>query len=322
MRTNGQITRIANEIFANSQEGLNKLVETKKDAVKSLKKADVAQGVAIIQDIVSAVDTILKGAYAEGVALPAHLTKIAYSEEKLDVITVSVRSRLKAATKYRKDTEIVVDDNIVAAVGKALTDSLYEMFYIEQANENIIELNAKIEEICTANEIPFTFGFAVDAESDAYVLSIDNNKVVFNASISAAHSISELGIFKGGDEYNELVAKEATEKLVNSLKAVQSTTQIIKADIAVIKTVTGVSTKKRASKLIRGSYHRNARYLDRFKEGVAYFDETVKIGKEEVEVFALVNKAEDGTVTVVLDPFNVKDNFKVDFDVVKAIKKF
>lgn len=322
MRTNGQITRIANDIFANSQEGLNKLIETKKAAVKSLKKADIAQGVAIIQDIVGAVDTVLKGAYSEGVSLPQHLTKLAYSEDKLDVVTISVRSRLKAATKYRKDTEITVNDDIVASIGKAVTDALYEMYYIEQANENIAELNAKIEEICTANEIPFSFGFAIDNESNAYVLSIDNNKVIFNASVSAAHSISELGIFKSGDEYNDLVAKEATEKLVASLKAVQTTTQIIKADIAIIKTVTGVSTKKRASKLIRESYHRNSRYLDRFKEGIAYFDETVKVGKEEVEVFSLINKAADGTITVVLDPFNVKDNFKVDFDVVKAIKKF
>ena len=56
------------------------------------------------------------------------------------------------------------------------------------------------------------------------------------------------------------------QKLVASLKAVQTPVQLIKGNVALIKEVTGVSTKKRASKLIRGSYHRRAKFLTVLKQ--------------------------------------------------------
>lgn len=321
MKTNGQITKIANGTYKEAVEGLNNLIEVKKTAVKGIEKMSVDEGIALISGIVADVEAIVKAPRVDGFGLPEFLSKIQYTDGSLDTITISIRSKLKSAVKFSKSYDINVDKDIVENIGKAYLGALVELFYIEVAQENAEDLNEKIAEICAANEIPFTFSFAVVPDSDAIVLAVDNNSVQFNAKVASAHEIANLGIFQSGDSYYELVCKESTEKLINDLKAVQTTPQLIKSNIELIKDVTGVSTKKRASKLIRGSYHRQAKFLGGVKAGIGYFDETVKIGKEEVEVFALVEKAENGDLSVVLNPFDVKTLLNVDFDVIKEVKK-
>lgn len=321
MKSNSVITKIAEGIYAEATTGLENLKKVNEARVASIQGKSVDEGLAIISDIVADIESVLKAPRVEGTGLPAYLSKIVAKETDLDTVTVSVRTKLKADYKYRKDTVVAVDADFITNAGKAYLDALYEMFYIEQAMENVTELNAKVAEIIAENEIGYGFEFAVDTDTDAMVLAIDNNKVVFNASVSRAHAISTLGIFQGGDEYSNLVCKEATENLVAALKSVQTPVQLIKANVGLIKEVTGVSTKKRASKLIRGSYHRQAKFLNGVKEGVGYFEETVKINGEDVEVFALVQKAEDGTLSVVLNPFNMKDLFNVEYDVLADVKK-
>lgn len=321
MRTNKEIVQIADGIYAEATESLANLAKVKKDKVSSIAGKSVAEGIEIIQGLIADIEAVLKAPRVDGVGLPAYLSRMTYSENNLDKITITVRTKLKSDYKYRKDTVVAVDDNFIINAGKAYIDALYDMFYIEEAIANVNTLNDKIAEIIAENEIPFSFKFVVDASTDAIILSINNKEVVFNANIARAHDISSLAIFKSGDEYNDLICREATEKLVESLKSVQTTVQLIKSNVAIIKTITGVSTKKRASKLIRGSYHRQAKYLGGVKSGIGYFDETVKVNGEDTDVFALVAKAEDGSLSVVLDPFNVKDLFNVDFDVIAAVKE-
>lgn len=321
MRTNKEIVAIADGIYEEATTALANLSEVKKAQVSAIVGKTVEEGLDTIQAIIADVEAVLKAPRIDGVGLPAYLSKLTYDEGSTDKVTISVRTKLKSEYKYRKDTVVTVDDDFILNAGKAYIDALYDMFYIEQAIENVSALNDKIAEIIAENEIPFGFKFVVDASTDAVVLSINNDEVVFNANIAKAHEIANLGIFKSGDEYNDLICKEATDKLVASLKAVQTPVQLIKGNVALIKEITGVSTKKRASKLIRGSYHRQAKYLNGVKAGVGYFEETVKINGEDVEVFALVAKAEDGTLSVVLNPFNIKDLFNVDFDVIAAVKE-
>lgn len=321
MRTNKEIVAIADGIYAEATAALANLSEVKKAQVDSIVGKTVEEGLDTIQTIIADVEAVLKAPRIDGVGLPAYLSKLTYDEGSTDKVTISVRTKLKSEYKYRKDTVVIVDADFILNAGKAYIDALYDMFYIEQAIENVSALNDKIAEIIAENEIPFGFKFVVDASTDAVVLSINNDEVVFNANIARAHEIANLGIFKSGDEYNDLICKEATDKLVASLKAVQTPVQLIKGNVALIKEITGVSTKKRASKLIRGSYHRQAKYLNGVKAGVGYFEETVKINGEDVEVFALVAKAEDDTLSVVLNPFNIKDLFNVDFDVIAAVKE-
>lgn len=321
MRSNKEIVQIAEGIYSEATSALANLAEVKKSQVTSISGKSVSEGIAVIQSLVADIEAVLKAPRVDGVGLPAYLSKITYDEDKIDRVTVSVRTKLKSDYKYRKDTVVTVDENFIINAGKAYIDALYDMFYIEEAIANVNALNEKVATIIAENDINFSFKFVVDATTDAIVLAIDNNEVVFNANIARAHDISSLGIFKSGDEYNDLICKEATGKLIAALKTVQTPVQLIKGNVALIKEVTGVSTKKRASKLIRGSYHRQAKYLNGVKAGVGYFDETVKINGEDVEVFALVSKAEDGQLTVVLNPFDVKTLYNVDFDVIAEVKK-
>ena len=320
MRTNKEIVKIADGIYAEATASLTKLADVKKAQVASIVGKSVADGIEVIQNIVADIESVLKAPRVEGVGLPAYLSKLTYEDGSMDKITVSVRTKLRSAYKYRKDTVVTVDEDLVMTIGKAYIDALYDMFYIEEAIANVEALNEKVAAIIEENEIPYTFKFAVNADTDAIVLSVDNDVVVFNANIAKAHDIARLGIFSSGDEYNNLICKEATDKLVASLKAIPTTVQLIKGNVALIKEVTGVSTKKRASKLIRGSYHRQAKYLGTVKAGVGYFEETVKINGEDTEVFALVSKAEDGTLAVVLNPFDIKTLYNVEFDVIEAVK--
>lgn len=321
MKTSSSINRVKDGIYAQCSSNLATLAEVRKSSVAELKKAGVDRGLAILSELLGSINSIVNAPVIEDLKLPECISKVETTDtDKFTQFTLSIRSKLKAPIKFRQDTVIAVDDNVIENISKAFISALFEMFYNEVATANVAELNAKIEEICAQEEIPCMFSFQV-ADTDAIVLSISDSKVVFNASITKALSISDLGIFQSGDAYNELICREATARLVDSLKASTTTTQLIKGGVDLIKEVTGVSTKKRASKLIRASYHRKAQYLDAVKTGVGYFEDTVKIGKEDVKVFALVEKAEDGTLAVVLSPFDEATYMTVDFDVLKALKK-
>lgn len=320
MRSNSEIKKIASGIYAEAASGLNNLIKVKAPIVATLKGVDIDEGLKTVGGLIDSIEAIIKAPMVDGVSLPAFLSKCTASGDTLTEVTVRISSKLKATTKFKRTIDIAVDEDLIENIARFYIDCLLDMYYIEQAEENIAELNAKVAEICAENEIPYTFEFKCDVSTDAVILYIDNEKVVFNASISRAHEISGLGLFQSGDEYNDLIAREATESLVKSLKAVQTTPQLIKGKVDIITECTGVSTKKRASKLIRGSYHRKAQYLGQVKAGVGYFNETVDVNGEQVEIFALVEKSADGELKVVLNPFDIKTLFTVDYDVIGAVK--
>lgn len=320
MRTNKDIVRIADGIYAGVSENLSKFAEAKKGTVAEIAGKPAVDVINTVTELVEGVEANVNSPMVDGVGLPAYLSKVTYEDDGSSKVTVTVKTKLKSSYKYRKDAVIELDENFITNVGQAYVDALFDMFHINEATQNIEALNAKIAGIVEENEIPYTFSFAVDADSTAMVLSINDNEVVFNASIARAQDVASLAIFRGGDEYSDLICKEATDNLVAALKAVQTPVQLIKGNVALIKDVTGVATKKRASKLIRDSYHRQAKFLGKVKTGVGYYNETVNINGEDTDVFALVSKAEDGTIAVVLSPFDVKTLSKVDYDVVEAVK--
>lgn len=320
MRTSKDIVRIADGIYAEAVDNVNKLAEVRKDVVASIAGKPAEEVINTVTDLIEGIETGVKAPNVDGVKLPAYLSKVTYETGASSEVTITVRTKLKSTYKYRKDAVVALDEDFIVNAGKVYIDALFDMFHIDEAMQNIEALNAKIAGIIEENEIPYSFSFVVDANSSATVLSVNDNEVVFNASITRAQDIASLAIFRDGSEYNNLIRQEATDNLVAALKSIQTPVQLIKGNVALIKEVTGVSTKKRASKLIRDSYHRQAKFLGKVKTGVGYFDETVKINGEDVEVFALVSKAEDGTIALVLSPFDVKTLYKVDYDVVEAVK--
>lgn len=320
MKSSTQVKAIADGIHAEIQKDIASLTEVKKAKVASLSGMGADEGLEVISGLAADVEAVIKAANAEGVTLPSFLSRIITEGDSLASVTVSVRSKLKASYKYRKDTPVDVNEDFIENLAQAYLAGLWDIFYIEQAIENVDALNAKVAELVEANQIPYSIEFRVDHTTDAHVLEISNDKVVFNADIVRALNIAELGIFKGGDEFSDLINKESIEEFVNAIKAIQTPVQLIKGKVGLVTDVTGLNTKQRASKLIHKSYHRQAKYLSSIKSGVGYFEDTVSINGEDVDVFALVSKAEDGTLAVVLNPFDVKTLFNVDFDVISAVK--
>lgn len=320
MRTQNEIKTIANGIYANAMEALVKLESNQKATVKGIAKKKTEDATAIVSQIISGVETIIKGTFFEGVSLPAFISKVSVETDgDARVINISLRSKLKAAYKFSRVRTVALSDNIIEDIATFYIDALFEMFYLDEAHTNVTALNDKIATLVAENEIPYSVVFVVSDAAQTIVSSISDTRLELNASISEAHDISSLGLFFEGSEYNDMVAETATKKLVDELKAVQTPVQFLKSNNDLIKKLTGVSTKKRANKLIREIHHRKAENLGSVKQGVGYYNAEVEIAGETVEIFALVEKAEDGTKTVVLSPFNVKTLEKIDFDVLAAV---
>lgn len=322
MVRNTTIKRIADGIYAEVTRDIEEVARLRKEQVDSFEPKDVDDLLKFTSELTAAVEAMIRGTQVEGVSLPKFLLRIMSVGESTDKVIISVRSKLNSPYKYRKDTEVVRDANFIQNIGQAYLSGLFEMYYIDAASANMNELNDVIAQLLQENEIPIGFKFKVDHTTDADVLEITDDMVVFNASIEKAQNAADIGIVReGDDEFSALIKQEAIEKFITAMKAVQTTAQLVKSRIPVITDLTGLATRKRVSKLIRKSYHRQARYLNIVKKGVGYYDETVKIDGEDVNVFALVGKAEDGTLSVVLKPFDVKTMFNVEFDVLEAVKQ-
>lgn len=320
MRANADIKRIAASIYNQGLESVKGIAELRSARVEAMKTMQVDEALSAGSELMSQVEAVIDNASEDGVFLPKYLSRLVAREGADDRLVVTIRSKLNAAYKYRKDTEVMLDDDFVINMGTAYLDSLFEMFYIELAMENVEELNDILAEITKENEIPYTIKFIIDHTADSPIASITDDEVVFNAGISEALSLSSLGLLQSGDDYNDLVRTNATNELVAVLKAAQTTPQLIKSKVKVINALLDLPTRKKASKIIRETYHRQARYLNKVKKGVGYYLDKVKVNDEEIEVFSLVEKAEGGEMTVILKPFDTKTLYNVDIDVLEAVK--
>lgn len=320
MRSSVEIKRIADGIYQEVVEGISKFNEVRKSEVLAIADKTIEEGLEVIADILKGVETMFKAANVDLITLPAFLSKFStVDSEHVTSIHLRVTSKLRAEIKYSKDADIKVDENFILNVAEVYEEALYAMYYANMANDNVKELNARIADLLIANDIPYMFEFAVNLGTEAPVLSISDTNIVFNANIQNAHSISDLPIFQSGDSYSDLIRNEAETNLIEALKGITTPVQLIKSNVKLIRTITDLATKKRASKLIRMSYHRQAKFLDKVNAGIGYYNETVNIDGVETEVFALVEKVVDGTMSVILRPFDVKTMMNVDYDVLGAL---
>lgn len=318
MKTQVQIRETVNTLYDDALKTLALYEENNSSKVKGIADKSADESNKIVADITDAIETVVKGCITDdGSKFPGFISKYDIKED--ETLVVALRSKLKADYKFNRAKEIKLSDNLIEEVSLFIVNALVEMYYVEVANENIKELNDKIAGIIEENEIPYTVKFVVSDTATSIVSSITDTSLVLNASVTEAHKIAEQGLFYSGNEYNDMVAEKAAAQLADDLKAVQTPVQFLKSNSSLIKTVTGVSTKKRANKLIREVCHRKAENLDGVKQGIGYYTGDIDINGETVTVFALVEKAEDGTKSVILSPFDIKTLEKVDVDVLALI---
>lgn len=324
MRTGKQIREVADMLYAKVALDLDNLAESKAPVVEGLSEKPIEEGVKTLQSIISSVQAIISIQRVEDLKLPEFLSKFSYPKDAtfLKDFRLTIRSKLKSEIKFSDETKITVDKDVVENISRFYVENLFDMYYLERANENIAELNVKLADICEESGVPFRFSFAIDTNTKAQVLEIDNDHVVFNADVGCMHNLDSNPLFSTGDIYADSICEEATKDLIMQLAPIQTTVQLVKAQLDLVLQLTGTKhSKRRVNSVLRQTYHRNAKHLGRLKEGVGYFDEKVSIDGESVSIFALVRKGEDGELSIALSPFNVRDLFLVDYDVISAVRE-
>lgn len=323
MRTNDFIVTTANKIYEGILEGLETLSKENQAMLKGIKKDDFEVGFGKIDALVKCIGANMRGVTVDGVGLPEFLSSISATEGNLSEVDVTVKSKLKAKNKVKGTQTIAVDKDFVENVGKLFIDTLFEMYYMEWASENVALLNSRIAKILSEEKIPFELEFDVTTTSGR-VIYIDDKKVVLKAQVEEALKLASNGLLievtDETDDYDSVVAEEARSEFVSIMRTIQITPEILKKKINIVEQLADLHTKKHANKLIREGYHKKAENLKDANSGVGYFSDKVKIGKDEVDVFALLKKNDKGAFEVVLSPFDTDTNTKVDFDVVKALK--
>lgn len=315
MRTNSVIKNDAKVIYAQASANLEKFAEVKSNVVKEAKNMELKAGLDSLATVLAGIRSIVVAANSDGVVVPKFLDSCTCTGDKLDSVTITIKSRLKEVKKFKQVTEVKVNDDFILNAGKAYLDSALDMYYIGEADRNIDALNAKIKEISEEAGLKATIAFDCRPEDSNVILNITDEVVTFNASIETALRVAELPIMQEGNEYNELVAAKAQAELVDALKAAQTTPLIVKAQLPLVKEITGVSTKKKVVKLIRGSYHKQAKYLGTAKAGLGYVDAEYNGGR----VFGIVEKGEDGELKTVLSAFDADTCTAVDVDILTLI---
>lgn len=319
MKKQAEIIKGANELYAQLTESFSEFAEVKKAHIDALATEPYDDAHEAVAEMIEGAKALIAGCVSEdGFTFPKYLTSFKTYEEdgKLSKVSFVIKSKLKDTAKYKREFTVSVGSTFMDDFTKAHIDAIFEMYYRCQADENLKDVNEAIKKICVENNIPYVFEFAL-GEGKQYVTYIDNDKVIFNADIEEAIEISKDSLFQYGDDYFDLVREQQTEKLVGILSATQTTAQLIKANVGIINTLVGYKTKKRADRLIRNTYHKKAEYFNKVKCGFGYFE------KEEGDttIFSILEKHEDGTITVALNPFDIKTLLTVDVDVVAEVEK-
>lgn len=299
---------------------LHEFVDARNEGfARKIKEGSAEEVSNTLQEIRRAVEGVVKGTFYEGIRV-ADFTSVmnVYAEDgKVSSVNLIVKSKPASGVSIRRAESLTVTEDIASTMCEIYRDVAVQMLYASYANENIEALNGYIDAACEEAGVPYRFAFTL---GDKYIASVSDEKVVFGIGVDKALEIPALADFATGDEFSEFVASSEKEKLVSALKPIQTVPQLIKANLPHVVSVIGSKTLKRADSLIRLSYHQQAKYFNKTKAGIGYFAKTVKIGDEEVSIFSLLQKAEDGTISVVLSPFDVKTNFKVSFDVIAAVE--
>lgn len=316
MRTRQETTEIANGLYGLVMDGIEVYAREKKELVKAIMTEDLDSAYEKVSVLNRGLQAIMRGAFFNNVTFPGFLTRIGTrSEGTLKSIDLSVSSKLKAERKFKLQRDIDVDENLVKNMAQVYVDVLFNAFYTEEASKNIEELNTRLEEIYEQYEIAkrVLFVVGVDAGRVAY---IDNDVVLLNADVDKALGISELGIMATGSEYAQLINEEAVKAFVDVMQTIAITPEILKKRINVVDQLVEIRTKKHANKIIRETYHKQAKYLKSAGDGVGYVSDNF----DDINVFALVKMTDAGDYEYVLNPFDTEKLVAVDVDVIGTLK--
>lgn len=319
MKKHSEIIGAANELYAKLTENFATFSDVKKGQFESLSALSYDEAHNVVSGLINDAKSVISGCFSEdGTSLPKYLVtfKTMNEGDKLSQVVITIKSKLKDTFKYKKEFIVNVGDSFAEDFIQGHIDAIFGLYYRSCADSNLKEVNDVIKEICITNNIPYTFEFTL-SDGNEYVVYIDDEKVVFNASLEKALETTQIGLFQSGDDYLDLVRERQSEKLIEVLLATQTTTQLVKANLDIVKTLIGYSTKRRADRLIRTAYHKKAEHFDKVKAGYGYYEGEI----DGVSIFAILKKDSNGDISVSLSPFDIKTLANVEVDVVSEVTK-
>lgn len=272
-----------------------------------------------IGDVLDDLKRIVIGVRFEDFGFPKMIVSYKSYEDngKLDSVVCTIKTGLKAKTKYSHKS-VFSADGVMDGLKEEFITACIKMAEISIAEINIDCLNERLYEVLADSDVSFKFVLG-----DNYVEDIDDKEVVFGATIEGAFEVSNLKIMHNTEDYGEfsrVLAEEEQTKILDAVKG-RTTPQVMKSGLEVIEVLTGSKPKNRADRLLRLTYHNQAKYFnDTAKEAVGYVRKTINVDGEDVDIFALLKKTKEGKIEVKLSPFNIKTTFNVDYDICNNYK--
>lgn len=315
MKTKTEIMSVANALNTEAYNALARYEEERKSLIDAIIAEGIDSAYEKFSVLLGGIETILRGVSADGVMFPGFLSKTSTTNvDKLTSVTIVVSSKLRAENKFKFKRAIEINEDMVENISSFYLSALFDAYYFEEAKENIDEINEVLAGIYKENGIEKKLFFAVTRE-DGRVVEIDNDKVVLKADVDKALDASNLGLMPEDNEYSKLIYDEAVANIVNFMSMITITPEILKKRNNMIQSLIDLHTKKHAHKIIRESYHKQAKYVKSEREGVAYVSTQI----DGTDVFALVKMQEGGAFETVLAPFDTDKLVTVDVDITKYI---
>lgn len=315
MKTKSEIMGVANQMNAQAIKALATYEEERKALIDSIINGDLDSAYDNFNLLLGGIEIILRGVSVDGSTFPSFLSKPSTTNvDKLTSVTLIVTSSRRAEYKFKVKRKIDIDEHIVESLSNLYLETLFDAYYFQEASKNIDEINDVLSDIYDSNNIEKRMFFAVTRE-DGRVVSIDNDTVVLKAEVNNALDASNLGLTPADNEYSRLVFDEAVENIVNFMSTITITPEILKKRNNLVQALIDLRTRKHAHKVIRESYHKQAKYVKSERDGVAYVSTEI----DGVDVFSLVKMNEDGGFEVVLAPFDTEKLVPVEVDITKHI---
>ena len=308
--------KVASELYNEALRVIEDVSAKSKKSLADFLNADDESVLDAAQVLIDRVDATMRTVSVDNVYFTDFTER--YSMDSANNVIITISTRIRHEFRYKRVFTIARNENFVIELGKAFADTLYNLYLITSAKVNAADANKQLAEALV--DCPFKFSFDVDFTTDAVVLGITDDSVVYNLTVEQGLKVGDLPLFKDSTSFDAFTRDYYIQTIIEGFAGVQTPVQLLKAKLRLFVDIYDAPFRRRADKMIRMSYHRKAENLDKVREGVGYLSKKVNINGEDVEIFALVGKAADGELSVVLSPFNIKTLDTVDYDVIADVK--
>lgn len=228
-------------------------------------------------------------------------------------VQFTLRSKTRAEHQYKKSFEVFITkegfaDNIKASFMRTLFDFIDDGI----AYNNLKILSEEFKGICEEANCPFSIEYTISTDS---VVFASNKKLVLGIAREHALALGDCQLVccsgaSDSEPYDSFCYKQKRTQVIEALKGIQTPVQFLASKLPALSQFR-VMTRKRVDKQLREFCHRRASNLSCVKSGIGYYEDGM--------IFALVEKTNEGELTVLLNPFDINTNETVTVDVISKI---